>query len=217
MRRRWLPADRIMRATASGAGNPMMLVGADTGRDGIHGATFASVELNERSEERRPAVQVGNPFLEKLLIEACLELLETDYVVGMQDLGAAGLTSSAVEMAGRGGCGIDIDLLKVPRREEGHDPLRDHALRVPGAHAGGGPARATRSKVQGLFDRWGLHSDIIGEVTDDGLVRVREGEQVVAEIPAQPAHRRGACLPPAGGAARPGSRKPGSSIRPPCR
>ncbi len=176
------PADRIIRATASGAGNPVILVGADTGRDGIHGATFASVELNERSEERRPAVQVGNPFLEKLLIEACLELLETDYVVGMQDLGAAGLTSSAVEMAGRGGCGIDIDLLKVPRRESGMTPYeimlsesQERMLVVA--------RKGDEGKVQELFSRWGLHSDIIGEVTDDGLVRVREGEDVVAEIP----------------------------------
>ena len=176
------PADRIVRATASGAGNPVILVGADTGRDGIHGATFASVELNERSEERRPAVQVGNPFLEKLLIEACLELLETDYVVGMQDLGAAGLTSSAVEMAGRGGCGIDIDLLKVPRRESGMTPYeimlsesQERMLVVA--------RKGDEGKVQELFSRWGLHSDIIGVVTDDGLVRVREGENVVAEIP----------------------------------
>ncbi len=176
-------ADQIVRATASGAGNPVILVGADTGRDGIHGATFASVELNERSEERRPAVQVGNPFLEKLLIEACLELLQTDYVVGMQDLGAAGLTSSAVEMAGRGGCGIDIDLLKVSRREKGMTAYelmlsesQERMLVVA--------RRGCEGKVQELFSRWGLHSDLIGVVTDDGLVRVREGDRVVAEIPA---------------------------------
>ncbi|HEX2923005.1 MAG TPA: phosphoribosylformylglycinamidine synthase subunit PurL, partial [Chloroflexota bacterium] len=176
-------ADEIVLATASGSGNPVILVGADTGRDGIHGATFASVELNEHSEERRPAVQVGNPFMEKLLIEACLELLKTDYVVGMQDLGAAGLTSSAVEMAGRGGCGIDIDLLKVSRREKGMTPYeimlsesQERMLVVA--------RKGCEGKVQQLFGRWGLHSDLIGTVTDDGLVRVREGEQVVAEIPA---------------------------------
>jgi len=161
----------------------MILVGADTGRDGINGATFASVELSEKSQERRPAVQVGNPFMEKLLIEACLELLETDYVVGMQDLGAAGLTSSSVEMAGRGGCGIDIDLLKVSRREEGMTPYelmlsesQERMLVVA--------KRGCEEQVQKLFARWGLHSDLIGMVTDDGLVRVREGERVVAEIPA---------------------------------
>ncbi len=175
-------ADRIVRANASGAGNPVILVGADTGRDGIHGATFASVELNERSEERRPAVQVGNPFLEKLLIEACLELLETDWVVGMQDLGAAGLTSSSVEMAGRAGSGIDIDLLKVPRRESGMTPYeimlsesQERMLVVA--------RKGYEDRVQALFSRWGLHSDIIGAVTDDGVVRVREDERVVAEIP----------------------------------
>ena len=178
-----IKADEIMLATASGPGNPVILVGADTGRDGIHGATFASVELNERSEERRPAVQVGNPFLEKLLIEACLELLQADYVVGMQDLGAAGLTSSAVEMAGRGGCGIDIDLLRASRREKGMTAYemmlsesQERMLVVA--------RKGCEGKVQQLFARWGLHSDLIGVVTDDCLVRIREGEQVVAEIPA---------------------------------
>ncbi|MGI5836384.1 MAG: phosphoribosylformylglycinamidine synthase subunit PurL [Chloroflexota bacterium] len=177
-------ADKLMRAKASGAGNPVILVGADTGRDGIHGATFASVELSEKSEERRPAVQVGNPFLEKLLIEACLELLDTDYVIGMQDLGAAGLTSSSVEMAGRGGCGIDIDLLKVSRREEGMTPYelmlsesQERMLVVA--------KKGCEEQVQKLFKRWGLHSDLIGTVTDDGIVRIREGENVVAEIPAR--------------------------------
>jgi phosphoribosylformylglycinamidine synthase II len=177
-------ADKLMRAKASGAGNPVILVGADTGRDGIHGATFASVELSEKSEERRPAVQVGNPFLEKLLIEACLELLDTDYVIGMQDLGAAGLTSSSVEMAGRGGCGIDIDLLKVSRREEGMTPYelmlsesQERMLVVA--------KKGCEEQVQKLFKRWGLHSDLIGTVTDDGIVRIREGENVVAEIQAR--------------------------------
>src|SRR5207253_3169353 len=103
-------------------GNPVLLVGAATGRDGIHGATFASAELDEQSEERRPAVQVGNPFLEKLLLEACLELLASGDVVAMQDLGAAGLTSSSAELAARGGCGIDLDVARVSRRETGMTP-----------------------------------------------------------------------------------------------
>ena len=113
--------DALVKARADGPGNLLMLVGADTGRDGIHGATFASVELDETSEERRPAVQVGNPFLEKLLMEACLELTEQhrDWIVGLQDLGAAGLTSSSVECAAKAGTGIIIDLAKVPRRERG--------------------------------------------------------------------------------------------------
>src|SRR5437867_9967458 len=112
----------LTRAVASGPGNPVLLVGADTGRDGIHGATFASVELDEQSEERRPAVQVGNPFLEKCLMEACLELAGDPRIVAMQDLGAAGLTSSTAELAWRGRCGIDIDVSKVPRRESGMTP-----------------------------------------------------------------------------------------------
>src|SRR5215471_13216547 len=108
-----VPVDKIIPARATGVGNPVLLVGADTGRDGIHGATFASVELNEASEERRPAVQVGNPFTEKLLMEACLELAGDPRIVAMQDLGAAGLTSSSAELAWRGGCGIEIDVARV--------------------------------------------------------------------------------------------------------
>ncbi|MGH9061320.1 MAG: AIR synthase-related protein, partial [Acidimicrobiales bacterium] len=110
---------RLTRAVASGAGNSVLLVGADTGRDGIHGATFASVQLDGSSDERRPAVQVGNPFLEKCLMEACLELAGDPRVVAMQDLGAAGLTSSTAELAHRGGCGIDIDVDSVSRRGRG--------------------------------------------------------------------------------------------------
>src|SRR5215469_1814504 len=117
-----VPKEKIVPARASGVGNPVLLVGADTGRDGIHGATFASVELNAASEERRPAVQVGNPFTEKLLIEACLALRDTGWIVGMQDLGAAGLTSSSVETAHKGHCGIELDVLRVSRRESGMMP-----------------------------------------------------------------------------------------------
>src|SRR5262249_25064903 len=109
-------------AAASGVGNPVILAGADTGRDGIHGATFASDTLDAENEAKRPAVQVGNPFLEKCLIEACLELLATGIVTGMQDLGAAGLTASTVEAASRGGAGVRIDVTKVPRRERGMTP-----------------------------------------------------------------------------------------------
>src|SRR5439155_23905416 len=114
-----LEADSLTRAVATGVGNPVLLVGADTGRDGIHGATFASDTLGEAALADRPAVQVGNPFLEKCLMEACLEVLDLSIVVGMQDLGAAGLTSSSVECAARGGSGIEIDLAHVARREEG--------------------------------------------------------------------------------------------------
>src|SRR6202040_1062981 len=118
-----VPVQSLMRARAEGTGNSLLLVGADTGRDGIHGASFASVELDETSLERRPAVQVGNPFLEKCLLEACMDLAHTDAVVAIQDLGAAGLTSSVAESAGRvTGAGARIDVSLVPRREKGMTP-----------------------------------------------------------------------------------------------
>ena len=131
----------------------MVYVGAKTGRDGIHGATMASAEFGEDSEEKRPTVQVGDPFTEKLLIEACLELMATDAIVAIQDMGAAGLTSSSVEMAGKGGLGIELDLDQVPHARDRHDRLRDHALGKPGAHAddpqarqrGRGAARSSRN------------------------------------------------------------------------
>ncbi len=177
-----IDAGKLIPARASGAGNPVLLVGASTGRDGIHGATFASVELDEASEERRPAVQVGNPFTEKLLMEACLELRDKGWIVGMQDLGAAGLTSSTVESAHKGGAGIDLDVLKAPRRETGMTPYemmlsesQERMLVI--AKAGHEDA------VRQLFERWGLHSEVIGHVMDERVIRVREGEQVVAEVP----------------------------------
>ena len=111
--------DKIFYSAASGIGNPIVYVGSKTGRDGIHGATMASAEFDDKSEEKRPTVQVGDPFKEKLLIEACLELMATDAIVAIQDMGAAGLTSSSVEMAGKGGLGIELDLDKVPTRETG--------------------------------------------------------------------------------------------------
>ncbi len=174
--------DDIVRGTASGVGNPVMIVGARTGRDGIHGATFASEELGEESQERRPAVQVGDPFMEKLLMEACLELIGTDYVVGIQDLGAAGLTSSASETASRGGGGIDIDTVKVPRREEGMTPyevmLSESQERMLVIVKAG-----YEKEVTEVFTRYGLMAVAIGKVTDDGMLRVREGNTVVAEVP----------------------------------
>ena len=124
-----------MLALAKGVGNAVLLVGADTGRDGMHGATFASDTLGENSLEDRPAVQVGNPFLEKCLMEACLEVLDLGVVVGMQDLGAAGLTSSAVECAAHAGTGIEIDLAHVARRERGMNAYEIDALRIPGTYA----------------------------------------------------------------------------------
>ncbi len=172
----------LVRAKASGPGNPVILVGADTGRDGIQGATFASAELDERSADRRPAVQVGNPFLEKLLLEACLELIDTGVVIAMQDLGAAGLTSSTVELAARGGCGIEIDVERVGRRESGMTPyevmLSESQERmlvvVP---------RVAVEAVRAHFARWELRSDVIGRITDDGSIRVLDGPMEVARLP----------------------------------
>jgi phosphoribosylformylglycinamidine synthase len=174
----------LIRARADGPGNLLMLVGADTGRDGIHGATFASVELDESSEERRPAVQVGNPFMEKLLIEACMELLDRgrDWIVGLQDLGAAGLTSSAIECAARSGTGIIINIDQVPRREASMTPYevmlsesQERMLVIA--------RRGFEDRVRSLFDRWDLHCAVIGEVTDDGLVHIREHGVDVARLP----------------------------------
>ena len=176
------PHDKVTRASAGEPGNVLLLVGAATGRDGIHGATFASGDLDAAAMERRPAVQVGNPFLEKLLLEACLELLDTDDVVGMQDLGAAGITSSAVECAGRAGAGVEIDVAKVARRERGMSAyevmLSESQERMLVIVR---PEAVTR--VRERFARWELHADAIGVVTGDGRVRVREDGALVADLP----------------------------------
>jgi phosphoribosylformylglycinamidine synthase subunit PurL len=174
--------DGLIKARAEGEGNPIILVGADTGRDGIHGATFASVELTEASEERRPAVQVGNPFLEKLLIEACLELATKDYVIGVQDLGAAGLTSSSVESADKGHSGVELDISKVSRREKGMTAY-DVMLSESQERMFVVVKKGHEADVQAIFDKWGLHSDIIGHVTTDHKLRVKDGDETVAEIP----------------------------------
>ncbi|HET9661684.1 MAG TPA: phosphoribosylformylglycinamidine synthase subunit PurL [Thermomicrobiales bacterium] len=175
-------ADGIVRAKASGVGNLIMLIGADTGRDGLHGATFASVDDPEASH--RGVIQVGNPFLEKLLLEACLELLQTGAVVAMQDLGAAGLTSSTVEIASRGGVGAEIDVARVPRRESGMTPYevmmsesQERMLLVVTPEAA--------AEVDRIVTKWSLHSAVIGTVTADGMVRVLDDGEVVAEIPAE--------------------------------
>jgi phosphoribosylformylglycinamidine synthase len=174
-------ADEIMRARASGPGNLVLVVGADTGRDGIHGATFASVENPE--ESHRGVVQVGNPFLEKLLLEACLEVLQTEHVVAMQDLGAAGLTSSTVECASKGGVGIELDIQKVSRREQGMNAyevmLSESQERMLVIVREEGLAA-----VLEIFERWDLHADVVGAVTDDGRVRVLDGGEIVADVPA---------------------------------
>ena len=178
-------ADQLMRARAEGTGNRLLLVGADTGRDGIHGASFASVELDENSSERRPAVQVGNPFLEKCLLEACMDLSRTDAVVAIQDLGAAGLTSSVAECAARvPGAGARIDVAKVPRREHGMTPYhvmlsesQERMLIVV--------RRGREREVERIFETWDLTSAVIGEVTDDGHVTVVDRDDEVARLPVQ--------------------------------
>jgi phosphoribosylformylglycinamidine synthase len=173
---------KLTRAVAAGPGNLVLLVGADTGRDGIHGATFASVELNEASSERRPAVQVGNPFLEKCLMEVCVALAGDPRIVAMQDLGAAGLTSSSAELAHRGGCGIEMDLSRVSRREREMTPYevmlsesQERMLLVVR------PEDA--ASVQAEFDRWDLHSDVIGTVTGTGRLVVADAGEVVCDLP----------------------------------
>ena len=175
--------DRLMRARAEGTGNSLMLVGADTGRDGIHGASFASLELDETSSERRPAVQVGNPFLEKCLLEACMDLTLTDAVVGIQDLGAAGLTSSVAECAGRvPGAGARIDVARVPRRERGMSPY-DVMLSESQERMLVVVQRGREQEVEAIFDAWDLTSAVIGHVTEDGCLTVMDGATLVARLP----------------------------------
>ena len=172
----------LIKAAAHGVGNILLAVGASTGRDGIHGASFASEELTKESEQRRPQVQVGDPFTEKLLLEASLELIGSGHIVAIQDMGAAGLTSSSAEMAARGGVGVEIDLAKVPAREPGMTPYeillsesQERMLVV---------AKTDRVReVQAIAAKWDLDATPIGRVTDDGMYRCTWGDQVVVEIP----------------------------------
>ena len=175
--------DELMRARAEGKGNSLMLVGADTGRDGIHGASFASLELDESSSERRPAVQVGNPFLEKCLLEACMDLAHTDAVVAIQDLGAAGLTSAVAECAGRvRGAGARMDVSLVPRRQRGMTPY-DVMLSESQERMLVVVRRGREREVESIFAAWDLTSAVIGEVTDDGMFTVFDGDDQVARLP----------------------------------
>ena len=177
--------DDLIKGRAEGIGNPVYYVGAKTGRDGIHGATMASAEFDDASAEKRPNVQVGDPFLEKLLLEACLEALRQDTIVGLQDMGAAGLTCSACEMGARGGVGIEIDITGVPQREAGMTPyeimLSESQERMLFVVRQGGEA-----EVERIFAKWDLDAVRIGTVTDDGLLRVRHRGATVAEIPNRP-------------------------------
>jgi phosphoribosylformylglycinamidine synthase II len=176
--------EQLARGAAEGAGNPVFYVGAETGRDGLAGAAFASRELTEQSREDRPAVQVGDPFKEKLLLEACLELIARDAVAGIQDMGAAGLTCSTCETASRGGSGIEIDLAKVPRREPGMTPYeimlsesQERMLIIA--------KRGREDVVRQVFDKWDVPCAEIGRVTSDGSMRVRNNGAIAAEIPAK--------------------------------
>src|SRR6266536_1667382 len=177
--------EQLARGAATGIGNPVFYVGAETGRDGLAGAAFASRELTEQSREDRPAVQVGDPFKEKLLLEACLELLACDAVAGIQDMGAAGLTCSTCETASRGGSGIEIDLAKVPKREPGMTPYeillsesQERMLIIA--------KRGKENVVREIFEKWDMPCAEIGRVTDDGMMRVRNNGSIAAEIPAKP-------------------------------
>src|ERR1700756_2181819 len=174
--------DQIFYARAAGEGNPVIYVGAKTGRDGIHGATMASEEFSEESEAKRPNVQVGDPFLENLLLEACLEAMQTGAIVGIQDMGAAGLTCSTCEMGARGGTGIEIELDRVPQRETGMTPYeimlsesQERMLLIA--------QRGREQEVFRVFQKWGLDAVEVGRVTSDAKMRVLEHGKVVAEIP----------------------------------
>jgi phosphoribosylformylglycinamidine synthase len=176
--------DRIFYAKAAGEGNPVIYVGSKTGRDGIHGATMASEEFSEASEAKRPNVQVGDPFLEKLLLEACIEAMQTGAIVGIQDMGAAGLTCSTCEMGARGGVGTEIELDLVPQRETGMTPYeimlsesQERMLLVA--------QKGREQEVFRVFEKWGLDAVEVGRVTTDGKMRVLHHGQVVAEIPNQ--------------------------------
>src|SRR5438045_4224767 len=176
--------EQLVRGAAHGVGNPVFYAGAETGRDGLAGAAFASRELTDQSREDRPAVQVGDPFKEKLLLEACLELLARDAVAGIQDMGAAGLTCSTCETASRGSSGIEIDLAKVPKREPGMTPYeillsesQERMLIIA--------RRGKENIVREVFEKWDVPSAEIGRVTEDGIMRVRNNGTIAAEISAK--------------------------------
>ncbi len=174
--------DKIFYSKAEGVGLPVVYLGAKTGRDGVGGATMASAEFGDDIEEKRPTVQVGDPFTEKRLLEACLELMATGAVIAIQDMGAAGLTCSAVEMGAKGDLGIELDLDKVPVREERMTRLRDDAVRKPGAHAHGA-APEKEAEARAVFEKWELDFATVGVTTDDLRFRVKWQGNVVADLP----------------------------------
>ena len=174
--------DEIVKGAAHGEGNPVFYVGAKTGRDGIHGATMASAEFDDKSAEKRPAVQVGDPFMEKLLMEACLEVLKTGAVIGLQDMGAAGLTCATSEMSSRGGSGMDVDVTRVPQRETGMAPYeimlsesQERMLLVV--------EHGREREIEDVFEKWDLHAVRVGTVTQSDRLRIFHGDTVVADVP----------------------------------
>jgi phosphoribosylformylglycinamidine synthase subunit PurL len=175
--------ENVASAIAKGEGNPVMIVGSSTGRDGIHGATFASEEISEKSEAKRPSVQVGDPFTEKLLLEATLEIIKKGWLIGIQDMGAAGISCSTSEMSAKGESGMNIDLNKVPLREEGMSAyeilLSESQERMLCA-----VKKGFENEVKKVFEKWDLHCEIIGEVTNDGLLHINYEGEKKAEIPA---------------------------------
>ena len=179
------PADRIIRARADGPGNLVVYVGARTGRDGIYGVSLlASATFDAEAEEKRPAVQVGDPFTEKLLMEACLELVDQELLVGMQDLGGAGLTCASAELASNSRTGMRIDIAKVPRRESGLTPYevmlsesQERMMLVVTSEQ--------LADVMAVFDKWDLNAVVVGEITDDGFVQVFDDGELVADVPAR--------------------------------
>ena len=175
-------ADRIFLGNASGIGNALLYVGSKTGRDGIHGASMASAEFDDATEEKRPTVQVGDPFTEKLLLEACLEIMKEDWVVGVQDMGAAGLSSSSFEMAERAGMGLELDLDAVPQREAGMNAYelmlsesQERMLFVV--------EKGHEDEALAIFKKWDLDVAVIGRVTGDGIYRARENGEEVVNLP----------------------------------
>jgi phosphoribosylformylglycinamidine synthase subunit PurL len=174
--------DQIFYAKAAGEGNPVIYVGSKTGRDGIHGATMASEAFSEGSEAKRPNVQVGDPFMEKLLLEACLEAMQTGAIVGIQDMGAAGLTCSTCEMGARGHVGVEIELDRVPQRETGMSAYeimlsesQERMLLVA--------QKGREAEIFGIFEKWGLDAVEVGRVIREDTMRVLHHGEVVAEIP----------------------------------
>ncbi len=173
---------KIMKGIAKGVGNIILAVGATTGRDGIHGATFASEELSEQSAAKRPSVQIGDPFTKKLLLEATLELIDSGLAVGIQDMGAAGLTSSSIEMASRAQTGIEMDVSKIPLRETGMTPYEIMLSESQERMVVVAPPE-NAEKIKAIFDKWELHCAVIGKVTADGKVRIKWQDEVFADIP----------------------------------